>query len=156
MPEEKEYLSREKHDELTKELELLRNETRREVLAELEDAKKLGDLSENAEYHEARKKQGDLEERIATLETLLKNAVIVSHHSGDTVSMGSTVVVKREGVKEGKMYEIVGTEEADSANSKLSNESPLGSVLMGKKKGDRVSVSTPANGTVEYEIVEVK
>lgn len=156
MPDEKEYLSREKHDELSKELDRLRNETRREVLGELEDAKKLGDLAENAEYHEARKKQGDLEERIAVLETILKNAVIVSHRTGDTVSMGSTVIVKREGMKEGKMYEIVGTEEADSANAKISNESPLGSALMGKKKGDRVSIRTPANGAVSYEIMEVK
>jgi len=156
MLDEKEYLSREKHDELVKELDYLRNEARREILSELEDAKKLGDLLENAEYHEARKKQADLEERIATIEALLKNAAIISHRAGDTVVMGSKVTIRRSGMKEEKTYGIVGTEEADSANAKLSNESPLGSMLMGKKKGDRVSVSTPANGLVEYEVMEVK
>lgn len=153
--EEKDYLSQEKFDELTKELDLLRSTTRKGVLAELEESKKLGDLSENAEYHEARKKQADLEERIANLELLLANATIVSHKASDTVSVGSTLKVKREGANEVKQYIIVGTEEADMAAGKLSNKSPIGEAFMGKKKGDKVSVKTP-NGGVEYEILEVK
>ncbi|MCI0542269.1 transcription elongation factor GreA [bacterium] len=155
MPDEKEYLSREKYDELTKELDHLRSTARREVLVELEDAKKLGDLSENAEYHEARKKQADLEERVMMLEQLLKNAEIVSHKKSDTVSMGSTVIIKKEDA-DARKYEIVGTEEADGALGKLSNKSPIGEALIGKKKGDKISIKTPGGGHVVYEIAEVK
>ena len=153
--DEKDYLSPEKFDELEKELDHLRSTARREVLAELEDAKKLGDLSENAEYHEARKKQADLEDRVAMLEQLLKNAAIVSHEKSDFVSMGSTVILKKVGGEE-KTFEIVGTEEADSSQGKLSNKSPIGTALMGKKKGDAVSVKMPAGGFAEYKIVEVR
>ncbi len=153
--EEKDYLSQEKYNELTKELEHLRSAARKEVLTELEDAKKLGDLSENAEYHEARKKQADLEERVMVLEALLKNATILSHKKTANVSMGSIVVLKKENGGE-KTYEIVGTEEADGALGKLSNKSPIGEALMGKKKGDTISVKTPAKAAVSYKIMEVQ
>ncbi len=153
--EEKDYLSQEKFDELTKEIDHLRSTARKEVLTELEEAKKLGDLSENAEYHEARKKQAELEERIMTIEALLKNATIVSHKASDIVSMGSQVVLRRAGDKEDKMFDIVGTEEADSAKGKLSNKSPIGDALMGKKKGEKITVKTP-NGEVKYDIIDVK
>lgn len=157
MPDDKEYLSREKFDELTKELEHLRSTARREVLNELEDAKKLGDLSENAEYHEARKKQADLEERVMMIESLLQNAEIVSHTKAtDTVTIGSTVVLKKDGGDGEKTFEIVGTEEADSANGKLSNRSPIGEALMGRKKGDTISVKTPAGIIASYKVMEVK
>lgn len=152
--DEKEYLSKEKHDELVKELDHLRSDVRREVLDDLEYAKQLGDLSENAEYHEARKRQADLEERIDVLEVLLRNATIVSHKDGDTVSIGSMVVVEKKGGDE-KKFEIVGTEEAEAGKGKLSNRSPLGSQLLGKKKGDVVQLKTP-NGVVAYTVVSVK
>jgi transcription elongation factor GreA len=155
MNDDKEYLSQEKFDELTKELEYLRSEGRKKVLADLEYAKSLGDLSENAEYHEARNKQGELEDRVAMLEVLLKSASIVSHKQSDVVSMGSVVVVRKKGDTKDQTYEMVGTEEADMSKGKLSNKSPLGGTLIGKKKGETVSFKTPS-GEMTYTIVEVK
>lgn len=155
MNDDKEYLSQEKYDELRKELEYLRSEGRKKVLADLEYAKSLGDLSENAEYHEARSKQAELEDRVAMLEVLLKSASIVSHKQSDVVAMGSVVVVRKKDAKADQTYEMVGTEEADMSKGKLSNKSPLGSSLIGKKKGDVVSFQTPS-GEMSYTIVEVK
>lgn len=155
MNDDKEYLSQEKFDELTKELEYLRSQGRKKVLADLEYAKSLGDLSENAEYHEARNKQGELEDRVAMLEVLLKSASIVSHKQSDVVSMGSVVVVRKKGDTKDQTYEMVGTEEADMSKGKLSNKSPLGGTLIGKKKGETVSFKTPS-GEMTYTIVEVK
>ncbi len=154
MNDDKEYLSQEKYDELKKELEYIRSDGRRKVLADLEYAKSLGDLSENAEYHEARSKQAELEDRVAVLETLLKSAVIVSHKDTDTVSIGSTVKMKKTGGSD-LAFEIVGTEEADMSKGKLSNKSPIGQAIIGKKKGDKVTVKTPG-GEVSYTILEVK
>jgi transcription elongation factor GreA len=153
--DDKEYLSQEKFDELTKELEYLRSDGRKKVLTDLEYAKSLGDLSENAEYHEARNKQGELEDRVAMLEVLLKSASIVSHKESDVVAMGSSVVVRKNGDSKDQVYEMVGTEEADMAKGKLSNKSPLGNALIGKKKGESVSFKTPS-GEMTYAIVEVK
>jgi transcription elongation factor GreA len=154
MNDDKEYLSQEKFDEFTKELEYLRSQGRKKVLADLEYAKSLGDLSENAEYHEARNKQGELEDRVAMLEVLLKSASIVSHKQSDVVSMGSLVVVKKKGGTE-QSFEMVGTEEADMVKGKLSNKSPLGNALIGKKKGESATFKTP-NGEMTYEVVEIK
>lgn len=155
MNDDKEYLSQEKFNELTKELEYLRSEGRKKVLADLEYAKSLGDLSENAEYHEARNKQGELEDRVAMLEVLLKSASIVSHKQSDVVAMGSVVVVRKAGDAKDQTYEMVGTEEADMSKGKLSNKSPLGGTLIGKKKGETISFKTPS-GEMTYTIVEVK
>lgn len=155
MNDDKEYLSQEKFDELTKELDYLRSDGRRKVLADLEYAKSLGDLSENAEYHEARSKQAELEDRVANLEVLLKNAIIVSHKDTDTASMGSTIVLKKGSEKETITYEIVGTEEADMEKGKLSNKSPLGQAIIGKKKGQKFTIKTPG-GEVSYSVVDVK
>jgi len=154
MNDDKEYLSQEKFDELKNELDELRSVKRKKVLADLEYAKSLGDLSENAEYHEARSKQAELEDRVALIESLLKSAVIVSHKNTDIVSMGSKVMVKKEGGNEMSL-EIVGTEEADMAKGKLSNKSPIGQSLIGKKKGDKVTVKTPG-GEAVYTVLDVK
>jgi transcription elongation factor GreA len=155
MNDDKEYLSQEKFNELTKELEYLRSEGRKKVLADLEYAKSLGDLSENAEYHEARNKQGELEDRVAMLEMLLKSASIVSHKDSDVVSMGSVVVLRKKGETKDQTYEMVGTEEADMTKGKLSNKSPLGGALIGGKRGESVSFKTPS-GEMTYTLVEVK
>jgi len=155
MNDEKEYLSQEKYDELKNELEYLRSTGRKKVLTDLEYAKSLGDLSENAEYHEARSKQAELEDRVALLETLLKSASIVSHKNTDIVSMGSIIVVKKKGEKENTQLEIVGTEEADIEKGKLSNKSPLGVVLMGKRKGDVVSYKKPNGEETAYTVMDV-
>lgn len=150
----KEYLSKEKHDELSKELEFLMHIRRKEIAEALEAAKSLGDLSENAEYHSAREAQADVEDRITALEETLKNAVIVGgKHKTDTVGIGSVVTVRRG--SDTKTYTIVGSEETDVALGKISNKSPLGEGMIGKGRGDRFTCVTPS-GERECEILEIK
>jgi len=154
MTTEKEYLSREKHEELKQELEFLTHIRRKEIAEALEAAKSLGDLSENAEYHAAREAQAGVEERISVVEEILKNAVIVtSKHKTDTVGVGSVVTVKKG--KEQKTYTVVGSEEADITAGKISNKSPLGLAMLHKKKGDQFNYTTPA-GIVECTIVDIQ
>ncbi len=152
MNDNKEYLTQEKFDELKKELEVLKTEKRKEVAQNLEYAKALGDLSENAEYHEARDAQAVLEDRIAKIEHILKNASIVSGAHSDTVSVGSSVVVEKDGKKTN--YVIVGTEEVNVLEGKISIRSPFGQAILGKKKGDTFSFETP-NGEVSYKIISI-
>jgi transcription elongation factor GreA len=150
----KEYLSKEKFEELKTELDQLTRITRREIAETLEAAKALGDLSENAEYHSAREQQAGVEERIMDLEEILKNAVLVTgKHKTDMVGVGAEVVVKRG--KDTKTYKIVGSEEANISEGKISNKSPLGEAMMGKKKGDSFSYMTPS-GAMKCEILEIK
>lgn len=155
MNEEKEYVTKEKLEELKEELEFLKKTKRREVADSLEYAKSMGDLSENAEYQEAREMQSEVEERIGKLELILKNAVIMKAHHGGVVQMGSTVVVSKTGDNTKKTYQIVGSEEADISIGKISHHSPLGIALIGKEKGDSFDFETPG-GKVNYKIVEVK
>ncbi|MEQ1500156.1 MAG: transcription elongation factor GreA [Parcubacteria group bacterium] len=152
MPE-KEYLTKEKFDEFTNELAQLKGTRRKEVAASLEYAKSLGDLSENAEYHEARDVQATVEDRIAKLEDLLKNAMIISGSHSDTVNVGSSVTVEKDGKK--IIYSIVGSEEADVSTNKISVKSPFGQGIIGKKKGDNFSFSAPS-GEISYKIIDVK
>ena len=152
MTENTNYLTPEKFKELEKELAELKTTRRKEVANSLEYARSLGDLSENAEYQEAREMQATVEDRIAVLENTLKTAEIVSGERGDIVSMGSTVTV--EGPKGKQVFKIVGSEEVNTAEGRISNHSPIGGVLMGKKKGDSVSVTTP-KGQMTYRIVSV-
>ncbi|MDA8611458.1 transcription elongation factor GreA [Candidatus Pacebacteria bacterium] len=154
MEDKKEYLTKKKHDELTKELGILTHDTRKEVAEKLEYAKSLGDLSENAEYQEARDEQARVEYRISQLEELLKNAEIIKHKEGDTAEAGSTVTIKK-GAGAEQTYELVGSEEADMTEGKLSYSSPLGRALMGKKKGETFTFETP-KGNTKYKIVSVK
>lgn len=150
-----ELLSQEKFDELTKELTELRTNRRREVAEQLEYARSLGDLSENAEYQQAREMQASVEERIQKLEAVLKNAKIVRAGRSDTVSMGSTATVQRLGEDTKHTYTIVGAEEADMLAGKVSYHSPLGAALMGKKKGDEFSFHTP-KGVAKYKILKIE
>lgn len=154
MNEEKTYLSREKFKELEGELDYLKTTRRQEIAEKLEYAKSLGDLSENSEYQEAREAQANIEERIANIELLLRNAEIASGRVGDTVQIGSTVAVQKTGDAEQKTFHIVGSEEADMSQQKVSNRAPLGKALMGKSKGDAVTVQTP-KGEAEYTILDV-
>lgn len=149
------YLTKEKIEEFKKELDFLRTDKRKEVAENLEYAKKLGDLSENAEYHEARQAQAEIEDRINRLEHILKSAVIVDKHGGDVASIGSTVKVQKEGDKESKVFKIVGSEEADMTQGKISNLSPIGSAILGKKKGESFEFSTP-KGKMLYKLVSVE
>ncbi len=155
MSESQQYLTSEKLQEFRKELNILKTEKRKQIAENLEYAKKLGDLSENAEYNEARQAQAEIEGRINHLENLLKNAVIVDEQSGDRVTIGTTVKLKKEGENENKIFKIVGSEEADSTVGKISNLSPLGSALLGKKKGETFSFSTP-KGKANYTLISIE
>ena len=154
MNNDTQYLSKEKYDALQAELINLKTVERKEVAAHLEYAKSLGDLSENAEYQEARDRQADIEDRIKEVENILKNAQIVSGKHSGTVDVGSVVTIKKKGGEE-KELTIVGSEEADMLLGKISHLSPIGSALIGRKKGDSVEVATP-NGAVEYSLLNVK
>lgn len=151
-----ELMSQEKFEELTHELDGLRTTRRKEVAEQLEYARSLGDLSENAEYQEAREMQAAVEERISKLESILKNAKIVKAAKSDGIGMGSMVSVKNLS-KEGDAhsYTIVGAEEANIIQGKVSYHSPLGAALLGKKKGDEFSFQTP-RGTQKYKILKVE
>ncbi len=150
-----EYLSQEKFEELKKELDYLKTTRRKEIAESLEYARSLGDLSENAEYQEARDLQAATEERIKKLETILQTAKIVSPKKGDAVTIGSHVSIQKEGDKDLHKYEIVGSEEANMIERKISHLSPLGEAMMGKKKGEKFSFETP-NGKQYYKISEVE
>ncbi len=158
MPEQHEYLTQEKYNEFSKELDFLKHSRRKEVAEDLEYAKSLGDLSENAEYHEARDVQANVEDRIAHLENVLKHATIIpadsKKHTKDVVGIGSVVSVKKEG-GETKKYTIVGSEEADSTVGKISMKSPLGLALIGKKKGESFTVKTPG-GVATHKVVDIQ
>ncbi|KKU59481.1 MAG: Transcription elongation factor GreA [Parcubacteria group bacterium GW2011_GWA2_47_12] len=149
-------LTKEKFDELSQELELLRTARRKEVAENLEYAKSLGDLSENAEYHEARAAQAQLEDRIAKLDYLLKSAAIVEgRKTGDAIGIGSAVLLRRE--KDGKelAYKIVGSEDGDITAGRVSADSPLAQAMAGKKAGSIFSFKTPV-GASSYEILSVE
>jgi transcription elongation factor GreA len=151
---DKQYLSKERLEELKKELENLKTEKRREVAERLHVAKDFGDLSENSEYTEARDEQAKVEQRIFELEEFLKDTVIIKKSAATgTVGVGSRVTVKKG--KDTLVYEIVGSSEAKPEEKKISNESPLGSAFLEHKVGDVVSVHIPS-GTMEYEIVKVE
>lgn len=154
MPEP-EYLTQEKFDELKKELTELRTTKRKEVAEHLEYAKSLGDLSENAEYHEAREEQANIEDRIGKLDAMLKSAVIVELHHSEAVDIGSTVTLQKDGTSNNVTYRMVGSEEADLARGKLSINSPLGQALLKKKKGESLTAKTPG-GNVEYKVVSIE
>ncbi len=150
----KEYLSKEKYKELEEELNSLVSVKRREIAERLEYARSLGDLAENAEYHSARDEQGEIESRIEFLTELLKSAEIIGHKKSDEVIVGSIVTLKKDKDGEKVTYTIVGREEADLLNGKISYVSPLGQAIMGKTKKDKISLETP-KGVIGYSIVEI-
>lgn len=154
MNEETQYLTQEKYDELKQELQYLSTTRRREIAESLEYARGLGDLSENAEYSEARELQAATEERIRHLEGVLATAKILKHKKSDTVTLGSTVTIAKSGEKEHHTYTIVGSEETNMLERKLSHMSPLGEALMGKKKDDEFSFETPS-GKQKYMVIKV-
>ncbi len=151
------FLTSEKFEELKKELEHLKTIRRKEVAESLEYARSLGDLSENAEYQEAREMQAAIEERIQHLERVIKEAKIVAGDKKGTsiVGLGSVVTMQRDGEKEHRIYTIVGSEEANIHEHKLSYLSPLGEALMGKAKGETFTFVTP-NGKQTYKVIELK
>ena len=143
-------------EKLEKELEYLKTVKRQEVAAEIKVALGYGDLSENSEYDEAKNKQAQMEIRIAEIEAMLKNAKVIDEAdiSTETVSVGCTVKVHDVEFDEELEYSIVGSTEADPSNGKISDESPVGAVLLGKAVGDVVDVPAPA-GSIELKILEI-
>ena len=149
------YLTQEKFDELTKELEHLKTVRRREIAEQLEYARSLGDLSENAEYQEARDFQAATEERIRQIEEMLSHSEIIAHSKTSKVTLGSVVTIQKIGEDEDRVYEIVGSAEANIQDRKISHHSPMGAELMGKKKGESFEFDTP-KGRQKYKIIAVK
>ena len=145
------FLTAEGLKQLEEELKNLKTEKRREVAARLEEAISFGDLSENSEYDEAKNEQARVEGRILEVEKMLKNVQLIDEkkaHAGKTVRIGSTVTIKSEGEKDSETFTIVGSTEANPLEGRISNESPVGSALLGKKKGDSAQVAAPSGDFV--------
>ena len=154
MKQTADYITEEKRKALEIELKELKGPKRKEILESLAYAKSLGDLSENAEYHQTREDQGKLEERIQKIEQILQSSQVVSGGGGEVIEIGSKVVVVKDREKREKKYQIVGSEEADMTQGKISNKSPFGQALLGRKKGDDILFKTPS-GAVNYKIINV-
>lgn len=149
-------VTEEGYQALIDELETRKTKTRREIAERIKGALKEGDLSENAEYSESKDEQNKNESRIIVLEHTLKHVKIVKHNkkNKDIIQIGSKVKVKDLEFDEEMEFSLVGATEADPVGGKISNLSPLGSELLGKKKGERIDVASPG-GNVRYEILEV-
>lgn len=147
-------LTREGLEELEKRLEYLKVEKRAEITERIKVAREFGDLSENAEYDAAKNEQAMIEGEILEIEEKLKHAVVIKGAKKGTVSLGSKVEVYDRGYDENCVYEIVGTTEADLDAGRISNESPIGNALLGRKAGDVVEVAVP-EGTAVLEIRKV-
>ena len=152
----KEYITIEKKLELETELEMLKTVKRQEIAAALEYAKSLGDLSENAEYHQAREDQARLEDRIAEVEHIVKNAEITERHHTGIVEVGAVVHVKKKGARTEQVFTIVGSAESDAESGKISNESPLGAALLGKKAGESATFMSPKGEAVSYTVSSIE
>ncbi len=139
---------------MQEELKNLVNDKRKEVIERIREAAAHGDLSENADYAQAREEQSFIEGRIQEIEDVIKNAEIITTNShGSVVTIGSTVIVKASGQE--KKYTIVGSNEANPKEGKISNESLVGKALLGKKANEKFKVTTPA-GDMDYEIVSIE
>ena len=145
------------HRSLEAELRRLKTEDRQSVIKAIADARALGDLSENAEYHAAREKQGFIEGRIAELEAKLSSAEIIdpTKMSGGVIRFSATVTLADTDTDEEVTYQIVGTDESDLSKGKLSFESPLARAIIGKSAGDVIDVTTP-KGSRGYEVLDVR
>ncbi len=149
------YLTPEGAAKLKQELEELKGPRRQELSRRLRSAIQMGDLSENADYHKAKEDQGFLEGRIQEIEYLLRNAVIIeSSARRDIVSIGSHVTIQ-EGDGPDETYHVVGAKEADPRNGRISNESPIGSALMGHRVGETVEANTPG-GKMKFKILKIE
>lgn len=156
----KEYkLSEQRMEELKTELNYLKTVREREVADLIKEARSFGDLSENSEYDEAKNEQGRLYSRIAEIETILGNCVVINEESMEKdngmIRLGSRISVLDMEDKETEEYQIVGSQEADPMNGRISEESPFGKALLGKREGDMVVVDAPA-GSLRYQITEIQ
>ena len=147
-------LTREGYEKLREELEMLQTTRRQEVAARISQAREFGDISENSEYDDAKNEQAMLEAQIAQLEERLREARVIEEGelSSEEVVLGSHVTI--DGPMGKETYQVVGSAEADPAEKRLSNESPIGKAIMGRRKGDKVDVTTPS-GAINVKIVEI-
>lgn len=148
------YLTQSGLDDLKKELEYLRTEKRPEVINSLKEARALGDLSENAEYDAARAAQAEVEGRIKEIEAMLENVVVITGEKSDVASIGSNVKIKYVDDGEVEEYSIVGSQEADPFQNKISNESPIAKAIIGSSVGSVVEVDSPS-GKYQVEIISI-
>ena len=149
------FLTSEGYLELEQELQYLKTVKRQEVTQTLKEARALGDLSENSEYDQAREDQANLEKRIAEIEYSLEHAIVIDKNESDgKVGIGSSVELQYEDEDDTENYMIVGSQEADPFNNKISNESPIAAAIMGKKVGETVEVSSP-DGVYSVKIVAI-
>jgi transcription elongation factor GreA len=150
-------LTPEGYEKLKQEIEVLSTDKRREVAERIRVAREFGDIAENAEYDDAKNEQMLLEHRIATLEERLRHARVIDKKdiAKDVVSVGSTVKLRDVDAKQTVEYHIVGSAEANPSENKLSNESPVGKAIIGKKKGETVEVVAP-RGALKFKILEIK
>lgn len=161
MTDQQSYLTEEGAADLRRELEDLKTTKRLELAAKLKEAISMGDLSENADYHDAKEQQAFLEGRISQLEEYLRVARVVVTEAADknakntVVSVGMEVTIVEEGTSYPEIFTIVGTAEADPAHGRISNESPIGRALMGRKIKDKVTVEAPAGKTI-FKITAIK
>ncbi len=151
----KEYITKDKKNELEAELHELKTVIRPAIIERVASARALGDLSENAEYHTSREQQSKAQGRIDFIEDLLKRSVIVERTGGTTAEMGASVTFKKQGTDTVKTYTLVSVHEADLDSGKIAITSPIGSAMIGKSIGDTFTVSTPAGESV-YEIMDIQ
>ena len=151
-------LTKEGYEKLKQEIEYLSTEKRREVADRIRVAREFGDIAENSEYDDAKNEQALVEHRIAMLEERLLSARVIEKKdiAKDVVSVGSTVKLRDMGANKTFEYRIVGSAEANPAEQKLSNESPVGKAILGKKKGETVEVATPRGSMLKFKILEIK
>ncbi len=150
-------LSAERFEELKEELNYLKTVREREVADQIKEARSFGDLSENSEYDEAKNEQGKLYSRIAEVENILQNCVVIEEHEQDpnSVRLGSRVRVLDLEFNEEESYQVVGSQEADPMNGRISEDSPFGRALLGKSVGEETQVEAPA-GILRYQILEIQ
>ena len=156
MASEQAYLTKQGEATLRNELKELIEVKRPELAQRLKEAIAQGDLKENADYHDAKEQQGFIEGRIQHIEAILRHATVIEDNgSSDEVRIGSTVIIREDGTDEDEEYKIVGSAEANPRERKISQKSPIGAALLGKKKGRKVKVETP-DGTVKFTIIDVR
>jgi len=154
--DQKSYLTPEGKESIERELADLIEVQRPDIAQKLKEAVAQGDLKENADDHDAKEKQGFIEGRIAELEATLRRAVIIEKSElNGMVQIGNTVTIREDGTTEDETYMIVGSAEANAAEGKISNESPIGRALLGKKKGQKIKVETP-DGKIEFKIRKIE
>ena len=156
MATEETYLTTEGENALRRELKQLKEGRRPALAQKLKEAAAQGDLKENADYHDAKEQLGFIEGRVQQIESILRKAIVVDSSGGsDEVGIGSTVIIQEDGIDEDEEYRIVGSAEANPRERKISEKSPIGSALLGQKRGEKVKVETP-DGVIKLKIVDIR